>query len=63
MYKKGYTFELRLPRTEIEDMLFREYADEQMIKELDNYLKYNKSVKIFNTNYNDSIIVKKLIKK
>lgn len=62
MYRKGYTLELRLPRTEIEDRLFREYADEEMIKELDSYLEYNKSVKIFNTNYNDSII-KKLIRK
>lgn len=62
MYKKGYTFELRLPRTEIEDMLFREYADEQMIKELDSYLEYNKSVKIINNSYNDYNI-KKLTRK
>ena len=56
MYRKGYTLELRLPRTEIEDRLFRENADEDMIKELDNYLEYNKSVKIFNTDYNDNTI-------
>ena len=62
MYRKGYTLELRLPRTEIEDRLFREYADENMIKELDSYLEYNKSVKIFNTNYSDNTI-KKLIRK
>lgn len=62
MYRKGYTLELRLPRTEIEDRLFREYADEKMIKELDNYLEYNKSVKIFKDNYYENNI-KKLIKK
>ena len=62
MYRKGYTLELRLPRTEIEDRLFRENADEEMIKELDNYLEYNKSVKIFKDNYYENNI-KKLIKK
>lgn len=62
MYRKGYTLELRLPRTEIEDRLFREYADEKMIKELDNYLEYNKSVKIFKDDYYENNI-KKLIKK
>ena len=62
MYRKGYTLELRLPRTEIEDRLFREYADEKMIKELDSYLEYNKSVKIFKDNYYENNI-KKLIKK
>lgn len=62
MYRKGYTFELRLPRTEIEDRLFREYADEKMIRELDSYLEYNKSVKIFKDNYYENNI-KKLIKK
>lgn len=62
MYRKGYTLELRLPRTEIEDRLFRENADEKMIKELDNYLEYNKSVKIFNTSYSNNII-KKLTRK
>ncbi len=62
MYRKGYTLELRLPRTEIEDRLFRENADENMIKELDSYLEYNKSVKIFNTNYSNNTI-KKLIRK
>lgn len=62
MYRKGYTLELRLPRTEIEDRLFREYADEKMIRELDNYLEYNKSVKIFKDNYYENNI-KKLIKK
>lgn len=62
MYRKGYTTELRLPRTEIEDRLFREYADEKMIKELDNYLEYNKSVKIFKDDYYGNNI-KKLIKK
>lgn len=62
MYRKGYTLELRLPRTEIEDRLFREYADEKMIKELDSYLEYNKSVKIFKDDYYENNI-KKLIKK
>jgi len=62
MYRKGYTTELRLPRTEIEDMLFRENADEKMIRELDSYLEYNKSVKIFKDNYYENNI-KKLIKK
>ena len=62
MYRKGYTLELRLPRTEIEDRLFREYADEKMIKELDSYLEYNKSVKILKDNYYENNI-KKLIKK
>ena len=62
MYRKGYTFELRLPRTEIEDRLFREYADEKMIRELDSYLEYNKSVKIFKDDYYENNI-KKLIKK
>lgn len=62
MYRKGYTLELRLPRTEIEDRLFREYADEGMIKELDSYLEYNKSVKIFKDDYYENNI-KKLIKK
>lgn len=62
MYRKGYTLELRLPRTEIEDRLFREYADEKMIRELDSYLEYNKSVKIFKDNYYENNI-KKLIKK
>lgn len=62
MYRKGYTLELRLPRTEIKDRLFREYADENMIKELDSYLEYNKSVKIFNTNYSYNTI-KKLSRK
>lgn len=58
MYKKGYTLKLRLPRTEIEDRLFREYADEEMIKELDSYLENNKNVKIFNDNYTDNTIKK-----
>lgn len=62
MYRKGYTLELRLPRTEIEDRLFREYADEKMIRELDSYLEYNKSVKIFKDSYYENNI-KKLIKK
>lgn len=62
MYRKGYTLELRLPRTEIEDRLFREYADEKMIRELDSYLEYNKSVKIFKDDYYENNI-KKLIKK
>lgn len=62
MYRKGYTTELRLPRNEIEDMLFRENADEKMIRELDSYLEYNKSVKIFKDNYYENNI-KKLIKK
>lgn len=62
MYRKGYTLELRLPKTQIEDRLFREYASREMIKELDSYLEYNKSVKIFNTNYSDNTI-KKLIRK
>lgn len=62
MYRKGYTLELRLPRTEIEDRLFREYADEKMIKELDSYLEYNKGVKIFKDDYYENNI-KKLIKK
>lgn len=62
MYRKGYTTELRLPRNEIEDMLFRENADEKMIKELDSYLEYNKSVKIFKDDYYENNI-KKLIKK
>ena len=62
MYKKGYTLELRLPKTSIEDRLFREYASEDMIKELDNYLEYNKSVKIFSDGYNENNI-KKLIRK
>ena len=62
MYSKGYTLELRLPRTQIEDSLFREYADEEMIKELDSYLEYNKSVKILNTNYSYNTI-KKLSRK
>lgn len=62
MYRKGYTTELRLPRTEIEDRLFRENADKEMIKELDNYLEYNKSVKIFKDDYYENNI-KKLIKK
>ena len=58
MYRKGYTLELRLPKTVIEDRLFRENADEDMIKELDRYLEYNKSVKIINNDYNDYIIEK-----
>ena len=58
MYSKGYTLELRLPRTQIEDSLFREYADEEMIKELDNYLEYNKSVKIFSDTYSNNTIKK-----
>lgn len=62
MYRKGYTLELRLPKNEIEDRLFRENADEEMIKELDSYLEYNKSVKIFNTNYSNDTI-KKLTRK
>ena len=62
MYKKGYTLKLRLSRTEIEDRLFREYADDKMIEELDNYLEYNKSVKIFSDGYNENNI-KKLIRK
>lgn len=64
MYKKGYTLELRLPKTVIEDRLFREYADDKMIKELDNYLKDNKSVKFFSDGYNyNENTVKKLIRK
>lgn len=58
MYRKGYTLELRLPKTVIEDRLFRENADENMIKELDRYLEYNKSVKIINNDYNDYTIEK-----
>lgn len=58
MYRKGYTLELRLPKTVIEDRLFRENADENMIKELDRYLEYNKSVKIINNGYNDYTIEK-----
>lgn len=58
MYRKGYTLELRLPRTQIEDSLFREYADKEMIKELDNYLEYNKSVKIFSDTYSNNTIKK-----
>ena len=64
MYRKGYTLELRLPKTSIEDRLFREYADDKMIKELDNYLKDNKSVKFFSDDYNyNENTVKKLIRK
>ena len=37
MYRKGYTFKLRLPKTVIEDRLFREYASEDMINELDSF--------------------------
>lgn len=62
MYKKGYTYEVRLPKNTIEDKLFRKFANKEMIKELDSYLEYNKSVKIFNTNYNNDTI-KKLIRK
>lgn len=62
MYRKGYTLELRLPKNVIEDRLFREYADEEMIKELDSYLEYNKSVKVVNNDYNNYTI-KKLNKK
>ena len=64
MYKKGYTLELRLPKNTVEDSLFREYADKEMIKELDNYLRDNKSVKFSSDDYNyNENTVKKLIRK
>ena len=45
-YKKGYTFKVRIPKDIKEDIIFREFASKNMIKELDNYLENNKKDKI-----------------
>ena len=45
-YKKGYTTYTRLPKDMYEDKVFRKFADKDMIKELDNYLEFNKREKI-----------------
>jgi len=50
MYKKGYINEIELPKDINEDEAFRIYASKEMIKELDNYLKYRKSDKIIRDN-------------
>ena len=50
MYKKGYINEIELPKDVNEDEAFRIFASKEMIKELDNYLKYRKSDKIIRDN-------------
>ena len=45
-YKEGYNSYIRLPKDMYEDKVFRKFADKDMIKELDNYLEFNKRERI-----------------
>ena len=45
-YKEGYITYIRFPKDMYEDKIFRKFANKSMIKELDNYLEFNKKVRI-----------------